>query len=84
MTTHITIPAPLAGRLEKLAAEAGRTPQEILEYVMRDGFETTEREVRIIKQRMAEADTRPAIPHEQVMAELEQVIEKHAKKKKAA
>lgn len=81
MTAQITIPAELVGRLEKLAAEAGRAPQEMLEYVMRDGFETTEREVRIIKQRMA--DTRPGIPHERIMAELEQVIEKHAKKKAA-
>jgi predicted transcriptional regulator len=84
MTATITIPARLAGRLEKLAAEAGRTPQEMLKYVMRDGFEYTENFVRKVKAGIADADAGRLIPHDQVMAELEAVIEKHAQKKKAA
>jgi predicted transcriptional regulator len=82
MTAPITIPDELAGRLEKLAAEAGRIPQEMLEYVMCDGFEATEREIKLIKQRLA--DTRPGIPNDKAMAALDQSIDTHAKKNKAA
>ncbi len=39
----ITLPAPLAARLEKLASEAGRTPEEMLSVVMEDGFEVAEK-----------------------------------------
>lgn len=84
MTAQITIPASLAGRLEKLATEAGRTPQEMLKYVMRDGFEYTENFVRKVKAGIADADAGRLTPHDQVMTELEAVIEKHAQKKKAA
>lgn len=66
-------------RLQKLADEAGRTPHDMLKYVLQDGFEQTEKEVRLIKKRMDEAATRSAIPHDQAMERIECALEKHAK-----
>jgi hypothetical protein len=65
-------------RLQKLADEAGRTPRDMLKHVLRDGFEQTEKEVRLIKKRMTDTAVRPAIPHDHAMERIELVLEKHA------
>lgn len=42
----LAIPSTTSRRIEKLAAEAGRTPAQMLKYVLRDGLEYTEYTVR--------------------------------------
>lgn len=64
-------------RLQRLADEAGRTPRDMLKHVLRDGFEQTEKEVHLIKKRMAETATRPAISHDEAMGRIARVLEKH-------
>lgn len=70
-------------RLEKLAAAAGRTPQAMLKYVLRDGFEYTEEVVRKINEGLADLDTGRVFHGEQVHEEVRQIIKKHAGKKAA-
>ena len=42
----LAIPTTTTRRIEKLAAEAGRTPAQMLKFVLRDGLEYTEYAVR--------------------------------------
>lgn len=44
-------------RLEKLAAEAGRMPQDMLDFVLRDGFEYCEHMVKSVNEGMADPET---------------------------
>lgn len=78
MTDLATLTKADQARLQRLADEAGRTPRDMLKHVLRDGFEQTEKEVRLIKKRMAESATRPAIPHDQAMEQMARILEKHA------
>jgi predicted transcriptional regulator len=82
MKTELT-PA-MQRRLAKLAAAAGRTPEEVLPFVMRDGFEYTEDSVRKIDEAIAQADAGKLIPHEEVMAQIKATIAAHAAKRKKA
>lgn len=84
MSTTMTIPAKFSGRLERLALEAGSTPEKMLDYVMRDGFEYTEHFVSEVKKGIADADAGRIVPHEEVMIRLQATIKKHAKKQTAA
>jgi predicted transcriptional regulator len=84
MSNTMTIPAKFSGRLERLAHEAGSTPEKMLDYVMRDGFEYTEHFVSEVKKGIADADAGRMVPHEEVMIRLQATIKKHAKKQKAA
>lgn len=77
MTNLATLSKTEQARLQKLADAAGRTPHDMLKHVLRDGFEQTEQEVRLIKKRMAEAATRPAVPHEQAMERIERALDKY-------
>lgn len=71
-------------RLAKLAKAAGRTPAEMLPYVMQDGFEFNEDFVRKVNESIAEADAGKTVPHAQVMKEIEAIIQQHGRSKKAA
>lgn len=86
MPTTMTLPPKFSMRLEKLALDAGCPPEKMLDCVMRDGFEYTERFVREVNKGIAEADAGAdqLIPHEEAMSRLKTSIEKHAKKQKAA
>lgn len=84
MSIAMTLPTKFSGRLEKLALEAGSTPEKMLDYVMRDGFEYTEHFVSEVKKGIADADAGRVIPHQEVMARLQATIKKHAKKQQAA
>lgn len=70
-------------RLERLAREAGRTPSRMLVFVLRDGFELCEWEVR--ESRKADAETRRlgAVPNEDVQREARTLIDR-ARARKAA
>ena len=73
-------------RLEKLAREAGRTPQAMFRFVLRDGFEQCEEDVRAAVAADVEAARGELVPHEQVMEEARAVIAHHvrAPRRKAA
>jgi predicted transcriptional regulator len=62
-------------RLEKLAREAGRTPAQTLKFVLRDGFDYCEWQVRESNAAEAEAKHAGTVPHEVVMREARAMIE---------
>jgi len=53
-------------RLERLAREAGRTPSEMLRFVLRDGFDYCEQEISA--SRVADKETKRlgVVPHAEV------------------
>jgi predicted transcriptional regulator len=71
-------------RLERLAAQAGRTPKAMFKFVLRDGFVETERVVAAVRQGRADVAAGRTRSHAQVMDEAQAVIARHAGKKKAA
>lgn len=62
-------------RIEKLAELAGRTPQSMLRFVLRDGLEATEQDVRETIEADEDIDRNGGIPHGKVMAEARASIE---------
>jgi hypothetical protein len=66
-------------RLVKLAREAGRTPQSMLRFVLRDGFEQCEEDVRAARMAEAEISHSGTVPHQQVMNEARATIARHAR-----
>lgn len=67
MTAHpLNVPATTARRIEKLAAAAGRKPEEILKFVLRDGLEYTEYAVKEANAGLAELDAGKAVPLEEI------------------
>ena len=68
-------------RLEKLANEAGRTPNDVLKHVLRDGFEATEHAIKVVKARMQGVKR---VSHDDAMQELDNLIERHVRNEKQA
>ena len=68
-------------RLEKLANEAGRAPNEVLKHVLRDGFEATEHAIKVVKARMQSVKR---VSHDDAMQELDNLIERHVRNEKQA
>ena len=50
-------------RLERLAHKAGRTPEAMLKFVLRDGFEFCEQDVRETIEADEDIDRNGALPH---------------------
>ncbi len=71
-------------RLARLAKEAGCAPQDLLDDVFKFGFDFVEQDIRETNQGLAELAAGKGIPHSQVMAEARAIIERHARKQKAA
>lgn len=73
-------------RLEKLAREAGRTPRAMFRFVLRDGFEQCEEDVRAAAAADTEAASVGTVPHARVMEEARAVVARHARapRRKAA
>jgi len=67
-------------RLERLAREAGRTPRALFKFVLRDGFEETERTITAVRARMRSGAT---LGHADAMRRLDEFLS-DAKPKKAA
>lgn len=65
-------------RLKKLAKEGNSTPQKILQWVLRDGFEYTEYAQKAIKEALS--DKEPPIPHDQVLAKLKLARKERARR----
>jgi len=66
-------------RLERIAREAGRSPQAMFRFVLRDGFEQCEEDVRASIAADAEAARGELVPNEQVMEEARAIIARHAR-----
>jgi predicted transcriptional regulator len=62
-------------RLERLARDAGRSTEQMLRFVLRDGFEYCEWQVRQSLAADAEARRLGTTPHDVVMREARELIE---------
>ena len=71
-------------RLTGLAKEAGCEPQDLLGDVLKFGIDFVEQDIRETFKGIAEIDVGKGIPHGQVMAEARAIVERHARKQKAA
>ncbi|OGA45160.1 MAG: hypothetical protein A3G24_19895 [Betaproteobacteria bacterium RIFCSPLOWO2_12_FULL_62_13] len=69
-------------RIAKLAQLAGRTPKSMLRFVLRDGLEGTEQDVRETIEADKDIDRNGAVPHRKVMARARATIERHAAKRR--
>lgn len=69
-------------RIEKLAQLAGRTPRSMLRFVLRDGLEATERDVRETIEADEDIDRNGSIPHGKVMARARATVERYAAKRR--
>ena|ERR1035437_5738916 len=72
MTTAVlSVPASITRRIEKLAKEAGRTPSQMLKFVIRDGLEQTEYAVKEANAGLEELDAGKAVSLNQVRQRVE-------------
>lgn len=62
----LSVPVGIIRRIEKLAREAGRTPTQMLKFVIRDGLEHTEYAVREANAGLEELDADKGISLDQV------------------
>jgi hypothetical protein len=69
-------------RIEKLARLAGRTPKSMLRFVLRDGLEAIEQDVRETIEADEDIDRNGAIPQGEVMARARATVERHAAKRR--
>ena len=68
-------------RLVKLAKEAHRTPEAMLPYVLRDGFEYCEQVVCSVNAGLADVEAGRVTAHHQVMAEIKHRLDARIWKK---
>ena len=71
-------------RLERLARRAGRSPRAMLKFVLRDGFDACEEDVRESLAADAEFDAGKGISHKDAMVRARAVIAAHARRHKQA
>ena len=72
-------------RLEMLARAAGRTPQAMLRFVLRDGFDLCEMEVSESAAAERDAARRGYVPRDEVRRQTRAVIDAaHARKRRQA
>ena len=58
----LAVPTGMSRRIEKLARDAGRTPEQMLKFVLRDGLEHTEYAVRQASAGLEELNAGKGIP----------------------
>jgi hypothetical protein len=72
-------------RLERLAALAGRSPKSMLKFVLRDGFDAVEQDIRETLEAEQDLDANGGIAHSEVMSGAKVIIERaRARQRKAA
>lgn len=71
-------------RLDKLAQAAGRSPRAMLKFVLRDGFAETERVVRSVLAGRADVKAGRVQSHAAAMREVDAMLSRHVKSRKAA
>ena len=64
--TALAVPAGLSRRIEKLAMDAGRTPAQMLKFVIRDGLEHTECAVKEANSGLEELNAGKGVPLSEV------------------
>lgn len=69
-SSALFLSAHMSTRIAKLADEAGRTPQEMLKLVLRDGVEYCEYVARSVNEGLNDLNAGRAISHEQLTAKL--------------
>ncbi|MDK9723250.1 MAG: hypothetical protein OEL88_00060 [Sterolibacteriaceae bacterium MAG5] len=67
----MALPLRLSRRIEKLAREAGRTPDEMLKFVIRDGLEYCEYAVKAINEGLADLDAGRGVTADEMRAHFE-------------
>ena len=67
----IELPTRLSRRIEKLAREAGRTPDEMLKFVIRDGLEYCEYAVKTANEGLADFDASRSVTADEMWAHVE-------------
>ena len=67
----LMLSAHLSHRIEKLAQAAGRTPEGMLRYVIRDGLEYCEYVVKAVNEGIADVKAGRTLTHAQAMAMLD-------------
>lgn len=67
----IALPTRLSRRIEKLAREAGRTPDEMLEFVIRDGLEYCEYAVKAVNEGLADLEAGRSVTASEMRAHFE-------------
>ena len=70
----MTLNAAEQRRLEKLAHEAGRTPQAMMKFVLRDGFEFCEWAVRESIEADAEIKLHGTVPNSEVQRRARAIV----------
>lgn len=68
---NIALPTRLSRRIEKLAREAGRTPDEMLKFVIRDGLEYCEYVVKATNEGLADLDAGRGVTADEMRAHFE-------------
>lgn len=73
-------------RLERLADMAGRSPRSLLKFVLRDGFDAVEQDIRETLAAELDVARHGTVPHAEVMRSTQAIIETAfgRKSKKAA
>ena len=69
-------------RLERLARQAGRTPEAMLKFVLRDGFEACEEDVRENRHADAEFASGKSLSHKDAMSRVRATIAAHARRRR--
>ena len=64
----IALPAGLSRRIERLARDAGRTPNEMLKFVIRDGLEYCEYAVKATNDGLADLDAGRSVTADEMRA----------------
>ncbi len=67
----LAVPTGVTRRIKKLAMDAGRTPEQMLKFVLRDGLEHTEHAVKEANFGLEELNAGKGIP----LAEIKQRVE---------
>jgi len=67
----IALPPRLSRRIERLAREAGRTPDEMLKFVIRDGLEYCEYVVKTANEGLAGLDGGNSVTADEMRAHFE-------------
>lgn len=81
----VTLTTTQQRRLEKLARDAGRTPQAMLRFVLRDGFDLCKLEINESITAEREATQRGYVSREEARRQIRSVIDAaHARKRRQA
>ena len=79
---HLSLTDTQQRRLERLAREAGRTAKAMFRFVLRDGFDACEEDVRENRAADAQFAAGKSVPHKEAMKRVRSVIESHARRQK--